>query len=90
MRTSPSKLQLKMLHHLIDPNAPIDEWKWRENGSNFEDKHPQLTLRSHITVLMETVLYNTRELESWELTTLRRMQIEHEGTGKTRYISRAF
>ena len=90
MRTCPSKLELKMYHHPIDPKAPIDGWRWRGNGSGVEDKHPQLTLRSHITVLMETELFGTRQLENWELNTLRRMMIEQEGTGKTRYISRAF
>ena len=90
MRTCPSKLDLKMYHHPIDPMAVIEGWKWCGNGSGVEDKHPQLTLRSHITVLMETELFGSRPLEDWELTTLRRMRIQHEGTGETRYINRAF
>ena len=90
MRTAPSKLELKMYHHPIDPKAPIDGWTWSGNGAGVEDKHPQLTLRSHITVLMETELYGTRQLENWESNTLRRMQMVQESTGKVRYISRAF
>ena len=90
IRTSPSKLGLKMFHHPINPHAPIDGWTWCGNGEGMESKHPQLTLRSYITALMETQLYGTRQLEPWEANTLARMRMVHGTTGKVNYISRAF
>ena len=90
IRTAPNKLDLKMYHHPIDPHAPIDGWTWCGNGEGSDAKHPQLTLRSYITALMETELYGTRQLEQWETNTLARMRIRHGTMGKIHYISRAF
>ena len=90
MRTAPSKLEIKMYHHPIDPHAPIDGWTWCGNGEGESNKHPAVTLRSYITALMEIQLYDTRPLEQWESNTLARMRMRHGATGKTHYISRAF
>ena len=89
MRTAPSNLDVKMYHHPIDPKAPIDGWVWNGNGEG-DNRHPQVTLRSYITVLIEIRLFETRELEEWELQTLRKMRMTRADTGAEHYVSRDF
>ena len=89
IRTSPTKLTVKKYHHVIDPSAPLGPWKWCGNGGS-EEKYPLVTLRSFIIALIEARLFDSRELEPWEDSTLKRCMMEHVETKETAYISRAF
>ena len=91
IRMSPATTDnIKRYHPNIDPAKPIGDWKWVGNGSGCAETFPVVTLRSHMIVLVEQLMFELRPLAEWEQTAVDRIKMQHVSTGEVRFISRAF